>query len=593
MNIQWFCLVFCLCAPLISQTVLQPIIVTATRLSTSSADLREVEVIGRREIEEIAAGSVTDLFRHAGTVDLRRRNTGGAADFSLRGASFEQILVLVDGVRINNPQTGHHNSEIPVAVSDIERIEVLSGTASSLYGSEAFGGVIQIITRKNPPQGTDLTFRTGSFGTVDLGLSHRWKTGPVHHRGSMEQARSDGHRSDTDYQNWLLSYQMRWEGDDWTLSARAGGQFRDFGAGGFYADYPSREKTSSWNAAAEIGKRRRNHPWVFRLHGRRHHDDFILDKNDPQWFRADHATTIWGGEWQSELRTLFGKTVLGADALGETMRSSQLGNRHRSRVALYGETETVPSPVIRIHSGIRWDWNASWGHQINPTLNMRFGTPAIYGRLSAGRAFRAPTFTELYYQSPANQGDPDLQPECAWSFEAGTGWQIRGLHTEAAFFYRRETQKIDWIRTGISMPWQVSNSGVIHVRGISAGIRGTLLTRWNLAFHYIYLDRKETLPIDVQTKYGAGIWRHHLTFRGSLVWSDRIQQNWLIQGKSRRSESLNWLLDSRVIFRLSPSVRFYVELNNFLDVIIEEIPGVPMPGRNLMTGVALGRTQES
>ncbi|HHS12705.1 MAG TPA: TonB-dependent receptor [bacterium] len=590
MNIQWFGLVFCLSGPLISQSVLQPVIVTATRLSISSADLREVEIISRREIEELAEGSVVSLFRHMGTVDLQRRNTGGAADFSLRGASFEQVLVLIDGVRINNPQTGHHNSEIPVALSDIERIEVLSGTASSLYGSEAFGGVIQIITRNDLSTGTDLSFRGGSFGTVDLGISHRWKTGPVHHRGSLEQARSDGYRSDTDYQNWLLSYQMRWHRDDWTLSARAGGQFKDFGAGGFYADYPSREKTSSWNAAVELrGNRGKKPPWVFRWHGRRHHDDFILDKNDPEWFRTNHSTTIWGGEWQSEFRTLWGRAVLGTDVLGENLQSTQLGNRHRSRAALYGETEMVPASAIRVNSGIRWDWNDSWGHQFNPTLNMRFGSASLYGRLSAGRAFRAPTFTELYYQSPANQGDPDLQPECAWSFETGTGYQIRGLHAEAALFYRRETNKIDWIRSDASMPWQVTNSGLIHVRGISAGIRGSLNTRWNLAVHYIFLDRLENSPIDAQSKYGAGIWRHHLTCRGNLVWSKRIQQNWLIQGKSRQKQAVNWILDTRIIFRLNSSLRFYMELNNCLDVIIEEIPGVPMPGRSLMSGVTFGR----
>ena len=122
--------------------VAETVVVTGGALPIAFRELpRTVRVVTRDEIANLPVGTVTDLIRLVASADVRARGPRGIqADFSVRGAGFGQVLVLVDGVRVNNAQTGHHNSDLPVTLDDIERVEILLGPGSSAFGADAFGG---------------------------------------------------------------------------------------------------------------------------------------------------------------------------------------------------------------------------------------------------------------------------------------------------------------------------------------------------------------------------------------------------------------------------------------------------------------------
>ncbi|HMA87091.1 MAG TPA: TonB-dependent receptor plug domain-containing protein, partial [Desulfosalsimonadaceae bacterium] len=128
---------------------LDPVVVTGSHAPARLSEYGvSVSVITREDIAVLPADNFTDVLEHVNGVDVRQRGAGGVqTDIGIRGASFEQTLIMVDGVAISDPQTGHHNMNLPVTLSDIERIEVVKGPAARIYGPNAMGGVINIITR--------------------------------------------------------------------------------------------------------------------------------------------------------------------------------------------------------------------------------------------------------------------------------------------------------------------------------------------------------------------------------------------------------------------------------------------------------------
>ncbi|MCP4727946.1 MAG: TonB-dependent receptor, partial [bacterium] len=146
--------------------------VTATRVDPKFSITRTVSKLTEQDIEWNAVQSVPDLLDRALGVSINSRGIPGVqADISLRGAGFEQVLILLNGMRINDPQTGHHNMNLPISLADVKNIEVLRGQSSALYGPDAFGGVVNIITKNSITKQFDLRLKAGSFGTVSSSAS--------------------------------------------------------------------------------------------------------------------------------------------------------------------------------------------------------------------------------------------------------------------------------------------------------------------------------------------------------------------------------------------------------------------------------------
>src|SRR6476660_4857672 len=151
------------------ETYRQTVVVTAAATPAELGTVtRSMTVITHDQIAALPLPSIADVLRLASSIDVRARGERGVqTDFSVRGAAFGEMLVLVDGVRINDAQSGHHNGDIPVPLDGIERIEVMYGPGSSLFGADAFGGTINVITRRGATPPT-MTAGGGSFGSAQV-----------------------------------------------------------------------------------------------------------------------------------------------------------------------------------------------------------------------------------------------------------------------------------------------------------------------------------------------------------------------------------------------------------------------------------------
>ncbi len=560
------------------------VIVTASRLSNPLAsDIREVQVLNRKDLQMLSIVSVSDLLDCVAGQDARTRGPDGIqSDLSIRGSSGEQVVIMVNGVRLNDPQTGHHNSDIPVTLDDIERIEIMPGHASSLYGPDAWGGVINIITRAPLQKKTRLGIQAGSFKSLGARLSHSFHTGGIGTRLSAEYRSSKGYREDSDYILASGTMETEYEKGSSYVNLRAGFVRKEFGANGFYAPYPSREKTAAylgtlkyiWNPSSRA-------TLSATLYSRRHDDHFILDRDNPSWYSNAQQTDVSGMETNLTIRFSSSRElVLGSDMVTESLESPGLGNHDRGRYAFFIETIQPLSDWLILHGGVRADNQYSWGTVINPTLGLRLTiSPSLVLRFSSGSAFRAPTFTELYYQSPANIGDVNLEPEKAWSSEGGLHFRKGNINAEWTIFRRSEINRIDWIAETAEDPWRVMNIGSLDFTGFSTQVQ-TGYKIFGMRVQYQYIDCQiPDLPPGI-SKYALRILRHKAAVTTTAKLPYNVNIGLSAYYMDREGENPYTLINLRCIHKIG-NVALTVDLNNLLDSRYQEIQGVVQPGRSL------------
>jgi iron complex outermembrane receptor protein len=546
----------------------EPVVVTARRIGTApSAGNRSVTVLTRDDIESAPVHSLDELLGYVTGLDLRSRGARGVqADASIRGSSFEQVLILVDGVRVSDPQTGHHNLDIPVTLADIEQVEILKGQGSSLYGPNAMGGIIHIRTRRVRRDTRSLSLGGGSFGYAEGSAAAGFSILEADARLSAEARRSDGHRRNTDFDiyTFALSSSVPVSGGEGALSL--GFTSKDFGANSFYSSlFPlqrERTKTLFLRAGAETGAG--DLAVAPRFWWRRHEDRFLLDFTMPQLLDNRHETDSYGSEIEVSMDSSFGVTTAALEIAEETIDSSNLGDHRRRRagaafehvVAFGGGSDARLGGSLYYFSGQDWQFwpgfDAGW--QVSPAVRLF---------TSVEKSFRVPTYTELYYVSPANVGNPDLEAEEAWAFEAGGRTAFGGFTGEAALFVRDATNLIDWVRPDESSPWSAVNTGRVTTRGVEAS-----------------LSWKPDVTDSFFSSAGAA-W----TFLDSNIEEGELESRYVLD--HLRHQVVLDFVDVRILRRAGP-FELYVEATDIFDEGGEDFPGVDLPGRWVGAGVRFG-----
>nr|WP_240978485.1 TonB-dependent receptor [Longimicrobium terrae] len=566
--------------------------VQVTAASRAAAELvtatRGTEVITAAQIRTLPARTVAEVLEWAMGVDVTPRSPA-LADIAIRGGSFEQVLVMVDGVRASDAQTGHFDMNLAVPLDQIERIEIVRGPSSALYGADAVGGVIHIVTRR---EGGGVRARTeaGTWDTRTAALSWAGTAGRVRADVGGEYARSDGHRSGTDYEMGSGRAALSAPVGKWTIRADGAHAARDFGAEGFYGAFPSFERTRT--TTASLGMRRAPEV-VFAIEPtvsfRRHGDDYLLRRNEPEGYRNQHTNLRWGGELMGRWRAPAGVRLAGGgEWYSDELRSARLGDRAEQHAA--GLVEAALGQVGRVAAtaGARADWHERYGSVWSPSAALAWW-PAhgIRVRASAGRAFRAPTWTERYYQDPANIGSPDLKPEQSWSAEVGANaFVARGLRFGAAAFVRQADQLIDWAKPASSPdePWRTRNVQDARFRGVEAEAAwdGPLDVVWSATGSWLsfstgaaegFVSKSALRPIVENVSVGA-----------RRVFADRLTLSVLGRHARRTGEDAYLRLDARAAYRIR-GVRLYADLQNAADEQYADITRLSAPGRALFVGL--------
>ena len=462
---------------------------------------RMVTVLSRDEIQAAPVQSINDLLKMAVGVDVRQRGPIGAqTDVSIRGGTQEQITILLNGINICDPQTGHNAFDLPCDISDIERIEVLEGPAARVFGTSSLVGAINVVTRRNEKgemrnekwEGA-ARVEGGSFGY----LSTAGRVGIANHSLSANYTRSDGYsRSKTghlnsDYQGGKVFYQGGYNGEQVQLNWHAGLSIKGFGSNTFYsAKYDEQyEKTTKFYTALQ-GETK---GWLrFRpsIYWNRSYDRFELIRGleDKVPFNH-HRTDVFGVNLNSYFDWQLGRTAFGAEFRNEDIVSSNLGEplQEEKGKYKYGLNRTNLSFHLE-HNVLLQNFTLSAGFiAIKNTWNeMPF---TLYNE-----SLRMPSFTELYYSVGGHKADKYLKPEELRAVEGGVKYSARGLNIKASIFHHHARNMIDWVMdTRDADPiWQSVNHTKVNTLGQEITVQGSWLrVKGFLAYCHLHQSKQE------------------------------------------------------------------------------------------------------
>ena len=547
---------------------------------------RAIRVLPARS-HSLVLNTLVDLLKLDPSLDLAERAPGGVqGDLSIRGAGFGQTLVLLNGMRLNDPQSGHHNMDIPVPLESVDRVEVLRGSGSTLYGADAVGGVVNIITE--PPQVTEFRLRTafGSDGInqqrAALGIAGRKLSEQV----SFSRDFSSGFMPDRDYRNLQFASVTRLATDFGNGSLNLAYMDHPFGADQFYGNFNSWEDTKTWFAGVQqaLGAKT-SASFSFR----RHSDLFVLYRDRPDVFANHHSDesyqlAVRRREEMSTSTTLY----YGVEGFHESIASNNLGGHARSRAAGYAAADFRALKRFSLTISAREEIYRSFSAAFTPTVaGGVWLSPRWKLRASTSRAFRIPSYTDLYYHDPGNVGNPALRPESAWTYETGLDWvpsaRLRG---DLTLFERRETDGIDYYRTSATDIWRALNIQNLNFKGWEASLRWTPSPTHTLDFRYTALHGTQDTIAAGFTKYtfnyptGSGVFAWQITPRGNFVLRTRV-------GVLRRQARPWYPLWDIYMGLPHRKLHPYLEVGNAANTSYQSVPGLAMPGRTIVGGVEL------
>ena len=560
----------------------QDVFVTATVSELDGAPPRTTAVVTRDELQRVGLTSIIEGLRLIPGLDPRARGPRDVqTDLSVRGATFGQSLILVDGFRMNNSQSGHHNGEIPMPLGAIDRVEVVYGAASAVHGADALGGTIHVISRQDD-------FATASTWFGQHGLA-------------SGEASLSGHGVP---ENWMIvGWGSRSSGFDFDRDFALGGglvrgdlphgvtvdvrhQRRAFGANGFYGPSPSKEWTDGTLTGATW--RRAGTAWTGSVRGayRLHHDHFRWDINRPGFAENRHRTDAV--DLNATLTRELGsgrRATVGLAAGGDQVTSTNLGDHDYARAGAFGEVLLPVSNQTTTNLGLRVDTYSTFGTSVSPSLGVSYqAMPELHLHASGSRAFRVPTFTELYYSDPSNLGNPNLVAEHGWSLDLGATLTLSEWTFSAAPFWRWDHDVIDWTRQSASERWRSTNVRDVATKGFEIAMERRLEASI-FRLYYSLLD-VDAPSLDVMSKYVLEYANHQSGGSISVPVGDNFRVAVNVDHRHRIDGQSYQLMSARLSHRWG-NVEAFVDGTNLLDEDYQEIAGVVMPGRWITMGFSI------
>jgi len=587
--------------------IIDEIEISNTRISQARSKLtRDVVVLSRLEIEQLPAQSLAEVLQMIGGVDVRRRGPNGVqADISIRGGSFDQVLILINGVRMNDAQTGHHTLYLPVSLDEVERIEVTKGPAARSYGQNAFSGAINIITKVDGEEKATVSVSHGSFNTTSLyaSVSNSMMSNKVKQKFSFQKENSNGYDYNRDYDIYNYFYDSKIDFDQTSkLRFFTGFTERKFGANGFYA-LPSAidqyEEVQTSVASAQYQKLLANWSLAPRISWRRNFDYYEFVRGKPQIFKNRTLGNRVTLDFNASNFNKLGVLGIGVEYSKEFLRSIRLGDRDRSILGLNLEQKfelldqkllILPGFFINKFS----DQKAQFFPGIDASYQVNNGFK-IFGNFNV--ANRIPTYTDLYYTSPSERGNTDLQSESVRGLELGAMLSHRGLTMNVSSYRNATVGLIDWTKTSeTDLFWVPRNYAATVIEGLETKLSLDFAQLWSLKNRFnigvdgslIRAKSNEDVPTYI-TRYqfnhlgsqwimyaSKGILNNRISMNVNYRIIDRVSSE---TSKTTGKELLDAkLLDVSLMAKLGSFQASFL-VNNATNVLYKELTNVVMPGR--------------
>lgn len=614
------------------------IVLSADSLQGSS---EPAAVLTANDFRQTTIRSIGDLVALLPGVDLRTRGAGDVqGDLSMRGGTFDQMLLLLNGVNLTDAQTGHHTMDIPIDITMVERVELLSPSQLMSRGIVGFCGAVNIVVAEEYRDRLLADVSAGSYGTANASLLGTKTLGDWTLTATAAYHRSDGHRENTDYRHGSLFLQARrhTEGND--LQLQLGGQVKDFGSAGFYSTtYPDQfEATRTLVASATDNFQLSSFHIQLSTYFRLHRDRFELFRDGyaddvPSWYSGhNHHLSSLGGARLLATRPLgIGEVRGGAEVRREGIWSNVLGHEDStvSQFSIFNFQFNTPytksaartSTTLFGGYGLRrgafsaeavalGQYNTQFGPNYGLAANMAYNLSTFNFQLSVSRTFRLPTFTDLYYQSATQQANPDLGAESSTSLELKVESgkikvsELSTFRFQLSTYYRSGTDIIGWVRPSEEDLWLSMNHTAVDALGVDAAFNFQL-SAFNFQFSYSYChidaDNRGLLSSSAidHLSHKAQLWasvrpvdRLCLKAGASL----RHREGQYVEDGEAKAYGTALLVDAAVEYDLlrsgrqdagAPRLTLYLEGHNLLDRPWRDLGGVPQPGLTLMAGARL------
>ncbi|MDA9356618.1 TonB-dependent receptor [Flavobacteriaceae bacterium] len=571
-----------------------------------SESSKTVQLISKEEIINSPANNVAELLQQVAGIDIRRRGVSGMqADLYIRGGGFDQTLLLIDGIKVEDAQTGHHTMNMALPIEVIERIEIIKGSASRIYGQNAFTGAINIITTKAVEDMVSIGLESGSYEqqNASVTISRNIKNQSVlfHYSNNSSQ----GHKYNTDYKNENYFLKNSFEIKGLPIDMISSFNERKFGANGFYASpeaIDQYEETQASLLGFSTKIVRKNLIIKPKLYWKRNQDMYVYLRENPSVYRNLHITNKIGMEVNGSYVSTTGVTGFGAGVSSIKLSSNNLGNRDRTVVDLFVEHQMkFAKNKIDLTPGVAFsyfsDVSTNQNYQNNffrnffmyPGLDVGYNLNdniKLYSNI--GYTYRVPTYTDLFYSSPTTIGNENLNPEKAFTQEFGVRYNKDNFNFTFNLYNRDASDVIDYVKNVESAAWEAFNIRDINTKGYEIGVSydfylATFLKHSiNIGYSNIKDDLKET-EFNF-SRYSLNSLKNHITSSYSFEIKKYLKST-VVYKYAERSFGEDY---SVMDFKLSYDLKNYnisVTGNNLFDTVYSETNLVEMPGRNFLVGL--------
>ena len=610
-----------------SELRLDEVVVTGSRAPlTLQESAKIVSVITRDDIHRAAAESINDILKLATGVDVRQRGGFGVqTDISVRGGNFDQITILLNGVNISSPHTGHLSADFPVSPEDIERIEVLEGPAARVYGTSAFNGVINIVTRQTG-NGAQVHLVGGQYGYAGGNASIGATLGTFHSQLSGGYNRCDGATPNSDFSSTRLFYQGNATiGSNVKVNGQVGYSYKPYAANTFYgaSSTDQWESNERWMAAVGADILLGRIHLSPQLYLNRWYDHYQWHKDNPAGENF-HKVESKGASLNAWMESLLGRTSIGFEVRDERIRSTKLGkllsedewqatgghDGENDKFYKYRDQRANVSAFLE-HDVLLKQWTVSLGlmANLNDGLDTKWrfypGIDVSYRPTEAWKLFvswnmglRMPTFTDLYYSGANIEGNSELKPEKTTDYQIGGRYTTRGFIAEVQGFYSHKKNMIDWVTyndankvsDGIfhSVNFQMDNKGAeINLQMLPRQLWGDNALVRKIGVQYSYIYEESDYDVDViMSKYAMDYLRHKVIVSAdSKIWKNlNLSLSWRWQDREGKNNPAYALLDGRLSWDTA-KWSAYIDGSNIFDKKYYDYVSIPQPGSWFRFGV--------
>ncbi len=617
---------------------LDEVIVSAQKSPVVYSQLsRIVTTVDDEEIAQMPVSSINDVLENYSGIDLRQRGANGIqADISIRGGSFDQNLILLNGVNISDPQTGHHSLNLPINIHAVEHIEILEGSGSRVFGPNAFSGAINFITNESDINYTKANITFGDFGLFNSNLTSAYRIKNIRQFVALSKSISNGYAKNTDFDQYNLFYHFNYYTNFGKIDFQTGYTNKQFGANSFYTPaYPDQyeqTKTTFASLKFETGNQLKVIPVIY---FRRHQDRFELFRYEPAgWYTGHnyHLTDVYGAKIDARKSTMIGITSFSSEIRSENILSNVLGKPMNDTLNAIGEDEgfytknysrtqsnyaiehSYSYSILIVNAGLLASWVSEnhFDFNIYPGMDLSLAfNKHLRWYASVNKSLRLPTFTDLFYEGPSNTGNPDLKPEEAWSYETGIKYQNQWIKSNAHIFYRDAKNLIAWVKPKNALPaekWETQNLTEVTTLGFGINqkiffdhlISNNLLNYIDIKYTYLH---QQIYSGDFETKYSLNHLKHNLIINSSHQILNNLKLNWIAKYQDRMGSFMfydqtvgdyteekefnpYWLFDAKITYNFN-RVDVFAEATNIFNIKYFDISNITMPGRWFKGGLQI------